>query len=100
MKPEFPLEYGVTRRGGQRLRVLEQRMLRRIFGLKRKKVAGGCIRSSITWYASPVIITVIKSRRMRWTGNVARMGEMGNVYKISVGKPEGKNQSEDLGIDG
>jgi hypothetical protein len=41
-------------------------------------------------YASPNIIRVIKSRRMRWVGHVARMGEMRNVYKILVGKPEGK----------
>jgi hypothetical protein len=40
--------------------------------------------------SSPDIIRVIKSRRMRWTWYVARMGEMRNAFKISVGKPEGK----------
>jgi hypothetical protein len=41
-------------------------------------------------YSSPNIIRQIKSRRMRWSGNVARMGEDIKVYKISVGRPEGK----------
>jgi hypothetical protein len=41
-------------------------------------------------YASPNIVRVIESRRMRWTGYVARMGEMGNIYNMLVGKPEGK----------
>jgi len=41
-------------------------------------------------YSSPSIVRVIKSRRMRWAGHVARMGERGGVYRILVGKPEGK----------
>jgi hypothetical protein len=41
-------------------------------------------------YSSPDIIRQIKSRRMRWAGHVARMGEGRNVYRILVGKPEGK----------
>jgi hypothetical protein len=41
-------------------------------------------------YSSPNIIRQIKSRRMRWAGQVARMGEERKVYKVSVGKPEGK----------
>ena len=41
-------------------------------------------------YASPNIVRVIKSRRMRWDGNVARMGEEREVYRVLVGKPEGK----------
>jgi hypothetical protein len=41
-------------------------------------------------YCSPSIIRIIKSRRMRWAGHVARMGEKRNVYRILVGKPEGK----------
>jgi hypothetical protein len=41
-------------------------------------------------YSSPSIIRIIKSRRMRWAGHVARMGEKKNVYKLLVGKPEGK----------
>jgi hypothetical protein len=41
-------------------------------------------------YASPSIIRIIKSRRMRWTGHVARMGEQMNAYRLLVGKPEGR----------
>ena len=41
-------------------------------------------------YCSPNIVRVIKSRRMRWTGHVARMGEERRVYRVLVGKPEGK----------
>jgi hypothetical protein len=41
-------------------------------------------------YPSPRIIRIIKSRRMRWVGHVARMGEKRNTYRILVGKPEGK----------
>jgi hypothetical protein len=41
-------------------------------------------------YTSPSIIRIIKSRRMRWAGHVARMGEERNVYRLLVGNPEGK----------
>jgi hypothetical protein len=41
-------------------------------------------------YSSPDIIRQVKSRRMRWAGHVARMGEERKVYKVSVRKPEGK----------
>jgi hypothetical protein len=41
-------------------------------------------------YSSPGIIIMIKSRRMKWAGHVARMGETRNAYRILVGKPEGK----------
>ena len=41
-------------------------------------------------YSSPNIVRVIKSRRMRWVGHVARMGEERGVYRVLVGKPEGK----------
>ena len=41
-------------------------------------------------YSSPNIVRVIKSRRMRWAGHVARMGEEGGVYRVLVGKPEGR----------
>jgi hypothetical protein len=41
-------------------------------------------------YSSPNIIRMIKSRRMRWAGHVARMGETRNAYRILVGKPEGR----------
>jgi hypothetical protein len=51
-------------------------------------------------YSFPSIIGMIKSRRMRWAGHVARMGETGNAYRILVGKPEGKNHWEGQGIGG
>jgi len=41
-------------------------------------------------YSSPITVRVIKSRRMRWAGDVARMEERRGVYRVSVGKPEGK----------
>ena len=49
---------------------------------------------------SPNIVRVIKSRRMRWAGHVARMGEERGVYRVLLGKPEGKNHWGDLGVDG
>jgi hypothetical protein len=41
-------------------------------------------------YSSPSIIRIIKSRRMRWAGHVARMGEKRNAYRLLVGNPDGK----------
>jgi len=76
------------------LRVLVNRELRRIFGLKLEKVAGGWRRlhneELCNLYASINIIRVIKSRRMRRVRHVASMGKMRNTYKILVGRPEGK----------
>jgi hypothetical protein len=51
-------------------------------------------------YSSPDNIRQIQSRRMRWAGHVARMGEGRNVYRVLVGKPEGKNHLKDQGVDG
>jgi hypothetical protein len=72
----------------------ENRLLRRIFGPKREEVVGGWRRlhnvELYNMYTSPSIIMGIKSRRMRRTTHVARMGEMRNAYKILVAKPEGK----------
>jgi hypothetical protein len=51
-------------------------------------------------YSAPDIIRQIKSRRIRWAGHVARMGEGRNVYRVLVGKREGKDHLEDQGIDG
>jgi len=51
-------------------------------------------------YSSSNIVWVITSRRMRWAGHVARMGERRGVYRILVGKPEGKNHLRDPGADG
>ena len=78
-------------------------MLRRIFGPRRDEVTG-------EWrlyneelnnlYSSPNIVRVIKSKRMRWAGHVVRMGGERGVYRVLVGKPEGKNHWGDLGVDG
>jgi hypothetical protein len=51
-------------------------------------------------YNLPNIMRVIKSRRMRWAGHVARMGEEKGVYRVLVGKLEGRNHLGDLGVDG
>jgi hypothetical protein len=76
-----------------RLRVFENRALRRIFGPKRDEVTGGWGKlhneELHNLYSSPSALRIIKPRRMRWTGHVARMGEK-NVYRLLVGKPEGK----------
>ena len=51
-------------------------------------------------YSSPNIVRVIKSRRMGWAEHVARMGEMRGVYRVLVGRPEGKSHLGDPGVDG
>jgi len=50
-------------------------------------------------YSSSNIVLVIKSRRMRWAGHVARMGEERGTYRVLVGKPEGRDHWRDLGVD-
>ena len=86
--------WSLTLREESRLRVFENRVLRRIFGPKRDEV---------TWewrklhyeelrdlYSLPNIVRVVKSRRMRWVGHVARMEEGRGVHRVLAGKPEGK----------
>jgi hypothetical protein len=74
--------------------VFENRVLRRIFGPERDEVMGGWRKlrneERHNFYSSPSIIRIMKSRRMRWAGHVARMGEKRNVYRVLVRKPEGK----------
>jgi hypothetical protein len=76
-----------------RLRVFENSVLRKIFGPKRdeegswKKLHNDELHSL---YSSLNIVRVIKSRRIRWAGHVARMGEGRDVYKVLIGRPEGK----------
>ena len=73
-----------------KLRVFENMMLRRIFGPRRDEVTGEWKRLHNEEYTSPNIVRGIKSRRMRWAGHVACMGEERGVYRVLVGKPEGK----------
>jgi hypothetical protein len=84
----------VTLKEEHRLRVFENRVLRKIFGPKRDEVAGEWRKlhneELRDLYFSLNIIRIIKSRRMRWAGHVARMGEKRNAYRLLVGKPEGK----------
>ena len=72
--------------------MFENRVLRRIFASKRDEVAGEWRKlhneELNNQYSSPNIVRVIKSRRMRWAGHVARMGEDRGVYRVLVGKPE------------
>jgi len=76
-----------------KLRLFESRVLRRIFGPKRDEVTENRRKlqneESNELYSSPNIIRVIKSKRMRWAGHVARMGERIDMYRVSVGTHEG-----------
>jgi len=87
-----------------RLRMFENMVLRRILGPKRDEV---------TWEwrklhneelndlnSSPNIVRVIQSRRVRWEGHVAHMGERRDVYTVLVGKPEEKSSLGEPGVDG
>ena len=81
--------WSLTLREERRLRVFENRVLRRVFGPKRNEVTGEW-RKLHNKELNVNIVRVIKSRRMRWAGHVARMGERRGVYRVLVGKPEGK----------
>jgi hypothetical protein len=89
-----------------RLRVFKNRVLRRIFGPKRDEVRGGWRKLHTeelhNLYSSPSITRVIKSRRMRWAGHVARMGKQECIYdvggkarwKVSAGKTKAKMKEQ------
>ena len=78
----------------RRLRIFENRMLRKVFGPKRNEVRGEWRKlhneELRDHYSLPNNVRVVKSRRMRWAGHVARMGERRVVHRVLVGKPEGK----------
>jgi hypothetical protein len=82
----------LTLREKHRLRVFENRMLRRIFGPKRDEVTGGWRKlyneELHDLYSTPNIIRMIKLRRVRWAGHVAGTGMKRNAYRRLVGKPE------------
>ena len=77
----------------RRLRVFENRVLR-VFGPKRDEVTGECIKlhneelRDLYSLPLPIIVRVVKLRRMRWAGHVARVGERRGVHRVLVGKLE------------
>ena len=97
--------WSLTLREERRLRVFENRMLRRVFGPKRDEVKGEWRKlhneELSDLYSLPNIVRVIKSRRMRWAGHVARMGEGRGMHRVLVGKPEGRRPlGRDPDVDG
>jgi len=86
--------WSLTLREERRLRVFENRVLRKIFGPKSDEVKGEWRKPHNEelndLYSSHNIVRVIKSRKIRRAGHVARMGEGRSVYRVLVGKPEGK----------
>jgi hypothetical protein len=82
----------------RRLKVFENRVLRRVFGPKRDEVTGKWRKlhneKLNDLYSLPNIVRVVKSRKMRWTGHVARMGERRGVHRVLVGKLKRKNIGE------
>jgi hypothetical protein len=86
--------WSLTVRQVHKLRMFENRMLRRIFGPKRDGVTGGWtkLHNEVphNLYFSPSVIRILKSRMMRWTGLVARIGDKRIVYRLLARKPEGK----------
>jgi hypothetical protein len=90
--------WSLTLREECRLRVFENKVLRRIFGPRRDEVTGEWRRlhnkELYAVYSSLNIIQVIKSRRLRWAGHVARMGERRGANRALLGKPEGSRPLE------
>jgi hypothetical protein len=86
--------WSLTLREERRLWVSENRVWRIVFGPKRDEVTGEWRKlhneELNDLYSLPKIVRVVKSRRMRWTGHVARMGEDRCVYRVLVRKPERK----------
>jgi len=86
--------WSLTLREERRLRVFENRVLRSVFGSKRDEVTGEWRKlyneELRDLYSLPSIVLVVKSRRMRWAGHMALMGEGKGVHRVLVGKPEGK----------
>jgi len=86
--------WSLTLREERKLRVFKNMVLRRIFGLRRDELKGEWRRlhneELNDFYSSPNIVRVIKLRRIRWAGHVARIGEERVVYRFLVEKPEGR----------
>ena len=89
--------WSLTLREERRLRVFENRVLRRVFGTKRNEVTGEWRKlrnEELNDLYCPPNIRVIKSIRMRWAWHVARMVERRGAYRVLVGKPEGETTWE------
>jgi hypothetical protein len=87
--------WSLTLKEEHRLSVFENRVLRKIFGPKKKEHRSWRKLNKdelLGLYSSPNIVGMIRSRRMRWAGHVARMGEGRGVYGVFVGRPECKRQ--------
>jgi len=88
----------------RRLRVFENKVLRRVYRPKRDEVTGEWRKlhneELNDLYSISNIVPVVKSRRMRGAGHVARMGEDRGVHRVLVGKPEGKSHWGDQDVDG
>jgi len=86
--------WSLTLREERRLRVFENRLLRRIFGSKRDEVTG-------KWRKlHEEELNDLYSKIMNWAKHVIHMGERRVLYRFLVGKPEGRNRLEDPGVDG
>jgi hypothetical protein len=95
--------WSLTLREEHRLRVFENRVLRKIFGPKREEDGSwGKLHNDELYslYSSPNIVRVIKSRRMRWAGHVARMDEGRGVIGFWLGNLKARDHWEDLGVGG
>jgi len=86
--------WSITLADEHKLRVLENKVLKKIYGPKQGDMAGEWRRLHNKelhgLYDSPDVVRIMKSRRLRWAGHVARMGEKRRLYSIVVGKPDGK----------
>jgi hypothetical protein len=86
--------FHLVKKEERRLRVFEKRVLRRVFGPKRDDVTGKWRKlhkeELNDLYSLPKIVRVVKSRRMRWAGHVARVGEDRGVHRVLMEKPEEK----------
>ena len=84
--------WSLTLKEENRLRVFENKVLRKIFGAKTKLQVNGESYTMMSYMhcSSPNVIRSLISRRLRWAGHVARMGQSRNAYKVLVRKPEGK----------
>ena len=84
--------------------MFEKRVLRRLFGPKRDEVTGDWRKlhneELNDIYCSPNIVRVIKSRRVRWAGHVARMGERRGIYRVLMGNLTQRDHLGDPGVDG